>query len=108
DRRRSIAEAARSKMANYTFEQLWQEQLARIEQEWPALVERARQRPSFGGHADLLARTWQALSSSQALEPNLVADLAAAVVQEPQAAALHNALGLATVRSGVQSGGPWP
>jgi GT2 family glycosyltransferase/tetratricopeptide (TPR) repeat protein len=105
DERRAIAEAARARVARCGFGVLWEEQLAGIEAEWPALVERARRRPTFEPAEDLAARTWQALGSTVGIDPALVPDLAAAVAREPSAAALHNALGLAVARVG-QGAGP--
>lgn len=100
DERRAIAEAARVKVARYSFESLWRESVnGLIEQEWPGMVERARQRQSQAPSASLRSRTWQAFSSSDT-DPTLAADLAAALVEDPKSAELHNALGLLHSRAG--------
>ena len=95
DKRRAIAEAARGRMPDYSFEKLWQGHLRLIEDEWAGVVERSGTRRLLHGTDDLLARTWQALGSVEGVEPSLVPDLAAALVREPSHASLHNALGMA-------------
>ena len=96
DERRLIAEAARLKVQEYSFEKLWDQHLKIIEEEWPALLERAQERCRRGKAPSLQARLWQTLSSGEPADANLPADLAAALVVEPKSASLHNALGLAT------------
>jgi GT2 family glycosyltransferase len=99
DERRAIAEAARARVARYSFEDLWDQHVSLIEQEWPGVTERVRERPEPGGVPALLARTWQALGSTED-DSALVAALGAALENEPACAALHNALGLAVTRAG--------
>jgi GT2 family glycosyltransferase/Tfp pilus assembly protein PilF len=101
EERRTIAEAARGFIREYTFESFWKKQLALIEQEWPSLCNAARQRSgaaaastSFPAHHSLMARTWEALSSSDSTDPTLARDLAGALVEHPHDGGLHNALGL--------------
>ncbi|HEV3258522.1 MAG TPA: glycosyltransferase, partial [Gemmataceae bacterium] len=93
--RRGLAEAARAKVPAFSFESLWEDYLRLIDFESEALAERARQRPTLDTMDELLARTWQALGSTDEPEPSLVRDLAAALVAQPQSPSLHNALGLA-------------
>jgi GT2 family glycosyltransferase/tetratricopeptide (TPR) repeat protein len=92
DERRRIAEAGRALVERYTFEAIWEGQVARIEEDWPALVQRARRRSDGLGP---MARVWQALGAEQQGDTRLVNDLAAALVKEPDSAILHNALGVA-------------
>jgi len=96
DERRLIAEAARQKVQEYSFEKLWDQHLKIIEEEWPVLLERAQERCRRSKTPSLQARLWQTLSSAGPEDTNLPADLAAALVAEPMSACLHNALGLAT------------
>src|SRR5207244_12593818 len=48
------------------------------------------------GPLSLTARLWEALSSSDPIDPALTRDLSLALVHDPHSAELHNALGLAT------------
>jgi glycosyltransferase involved in cell wall biosynthesis len=48
DERRAIAEAGRSKAARYSYEDLWDHQVALIEDEWVELVQRAGRRQGEG------------------------------------------------------------
>ncbi len=94
EERRNIAEAARERVPEYTFENLWERSLETIEQEWPQISERSRQRPTPSPEESLSIRTWEALSSTSGPGPRLARDLAAALVLRPFDAGLHNALGL--------------
>jgi GT2 family glycosyltransferase/tetratricopeptide (TPR) repeat protein len=100
DERQVIAAAGQARAPKYSFDRLWQEQLRQIDGEWDALIERARTRAVPDGSAALLARVWQAQGSSDAGDPSLEFDLATALIQQPESAALHHALGLATYRPG--------
>jgi GT2 family glycosyltransferase/tetratricopeptide (TPR) repeat protein len=104
DERRAVAEAGHVRAAQFGFEVLWAEQRALIESELPLLAERVPQRPAPDGEYDLLARTWQALGSSDRPDPALARELAAALVVQPKSANLHNALGLVLTLDG-QAGG---
>jgi hypothetical protein len=104
EERAAIAAAARARVREHGFEDLWQAQMAAVEQDWPELLERVGGRPGLTGDDDLLARTWQALGSNGG-DAALVADLTAAVEKRPDGAALHNALGLAAARA-AQGRGP--
>jgi hypothetical protein len=95
DERRAVAEAGRRRVAAYTFEALWQQAVAAVEGSWADVQDRYRQRPEGIGQPSLLARTWQALSSSRGRDPSLTRDLAAALAASPDDSGLHNALGLA-------------
>jgi GT2 family glycosyltransferase/predicted Zn-dependent protease len=107
EERRQIAEAARAKVGNYSFESLWEEQLKLVDKEWPEIQERAKKRlKNHGTHrphgkgkelqsGDLLGRTWQAVGSVLGNDPSLPGDLASAIISHPQDADLHNALGVA-------------
>ncbi len=109
DERRALAEAARARVREHHFEDLWAEQVAGVERDWPDLVARAARRPALTGTEDLLARTWQALSSSDDADAGLVPDLTAAVAARPDDSGLHNALGLAVARTTQGRGhGPLP
>jgi GT2 family glycosyltransferase/tetratricopeptide (TPR) repeat protein len=96
DERRRIAEAGRALVGQYTFEALWDEQLAKIERGWSVLVERARRRSVRQAGSSPVCQTWQALASTDGGDPRLAANLAGGLVQEPGSAWRHNALGVAT------------
>jgi GT2 family glycosyltransferase/tetratricopeptide (TPR) repeat protein len=107
EERHTLAEAGRARAASFGFEVLWAEQVAQIASALPDLGERVPHRPAPEPEHDLQARTWQALGSGGRPEPALAADLAAALVRQPHAANLHNALGLVLTLDG-QAGGPLP
>ncbi len=105
DDRRPIAEAARARVRQYAFEDLWRQQMESVENDWPELQERAGRRPALTPEDALLCRTWEAASSCDAGDPTLAGDLATRLRKGPANAALHNALGLAITRAS-QGGGP--
>jgi GT2 family glycosyltransferase/predicted Zn-dependent protease len=98
DERRKLAEAARSRVADCGFEDLWAAAVGLVERELPDLRERAAGRPLPGRWEALLVRGWQALNAPFRSDPTLARDLEAAVAAEPHSAALYNALGLALTR----------
>jgi predicted O-linked N-acetylglucosamine transferase (SPINDLY family) len=99
DERRALVEADRQRLREFPFEVAWDGALKTIEQEWPALCERARARLSLPEEGALLARTWQALGAAEG-DPALLGDLSAALPRSPRPAALHNALGLLSALAG--------
>jgi hypothetical protein len=101
DERRARAAAGRAVAAAHTFEAQWRQALEQIERAWPALQQRRAGRPSLTPEDELLARTAEAVDGRA--DAALVRDLAEAVARRPQAAALHNALGLAVAAA---AGGP--
>jgi GT2 family glycosyltransferase/predicted Zn-dependent protease len=103
DERRALAEAARARVAEFTFEALWQQAVEQLERDWEAVQQRSRQRPTLSGRALLRARTWQALGS-QVADPSLPEELTQALAAEPDAADLHHDLGLAVSLAGRGSG----
>jgi GT2 family glycosyltransferase/predicted Zn-dependent protease len=94
DERRAIAEAARVRVGNYRFEDLWPGVLAPISQELPSQNGRERVSAAAQDSEELLTRCWQALQSSQLDDTLLVADLEKAVSVQPESVVLHNALGV--------------
>jgi GT2 family glycosyltransferase/tetratricopeptide (TPR) repeat protein len=100
--RHRIAGAARQRVGEFAYEALWGRALQAVEQEWPALLERARSRSRPSPADELLARTWQAVSSHAPDDPDLPRDLEAALgasvrsgdAPRKRAAALSHALGL--------------
>jgi glycosyltransferase involved in cell wall biosynthesis/tetratricopeptide (TPR) repeat protein/predicted O-methyltransferase YrrM len=95
EERRALAEAARQRVTDFTFEKLWEKAVTQIETDWDVLQQRRQQRGESDRREALLCRSWQALCSSRGVDKTLVADLQAAVAESSQDAALHNALGLA-------------
>jgi GT2 family glycosyltransferase/Flp pilus assembly protein TadD len=95
EERRSIAEAGRARVRQFSFEALWQELIEQIDNAWPDLIERVHHRPRRDSIEELRLRTWQALGSHEPGDPNLILDLNAALATQPRSAELHNALGLA-------------
>ncbi len=106
DERRTIAEAARAAVRQYTFSNLWEQHLERIEAEWPALQERARQRFVPAVAEALRARAWEVLGSSLGDDPTLVHDLRTTLARHP-AAVLRNALGV-LAGQGLDAANPSP
>jgi GT2 family glycosyltransferase len=96
EQRRRLAAAARMRGADWSFAKLWANELARLEQDWPVLQERCRQRAERGFTESWDARVWQSLGCKAGVDPDLVADLAQAALAHPDEAAVHNALGLAS------------
>ncbi|MGE3804185.1 MAG: glycosyltransferase [Gemmataceae bacterium] len=94
DERRQIAENARRKVADLSFENLWARQIELIERDWPTIVERSTRRLHIDGDDELLARTWQLVGSSPGHDSTLFRDLRARVKEQPTAE-LFNALGIA-------------
>jgi GT2 family glycosyltransferase len=95
DERAALAAAARERVQGYSFSRLWDEQVALLEADWDQLTARVGQRPCLSDEETMSARLWQALGSSDGIDPGLVPDLAAALIGQPQSASLHNTLGLA-------------
>jgi tetratricopeptide (TPR) repeat protein len=103
--RQAIAAAGHDKAADLTFARLWEGVLARIEEEWPLLEQRSQARPVVAENEALLGRTWELLCGADPhADPTLVRDLAAYLAGQKDAAALHNALGLAIACSAQQDG----
>jgi GT2 family glycosyltransferase/tetratricopeptide (TPR) repeat protein len=95
--RARVAAAGRARVAEFTFPALWNLVLASLEDAWPPLRRRARRRSRDPRPAPLPARVWEACGSSDPPDAALPADLAAAVLDEPNNGVLHNGLGLAAV-----------
>ncbi len=107
DERRAIADAARARLAEFSFAALWGKALRRIEAGWADLGERAARRPVPDEVDGLLGRAWQAACANDEGDPLLPLDLSSALVRHPSAAALHLALGVASTRA-AQGDGPAP
>lgn len=104
DERLQIAAAARERVRGYSFEALWDRHLGLVEERWPALLERRRLRPDPGRRDVLLTRAGQLASAAQGEEPELSAELEAALAERPHDAALNSALGLVVARAGPPGG----
>jgi GT2 family glycosyltransferase len=124
DERSTIAEAARARISEFTFESFWEQHLGLIQQELTSVQKEGQNRrekapgspPDHGSlspspspffhhsspithHLSLLERTWEAVSSTDKMDPTLATDLAAALAEQPHEASLHNDLGLAITRA---------
>jgi tetratricopeptide (TPR) repeat protein len=99
--RRTLADAARVRARGYCYEALWEDHVGLIEHEWPTVLDRAQRRPHLSAAEDVLVRSWPTHSGSGLNDTRLVADLQAQLQCQPEAAALHNALGLAVARGGA-------
>jgi tetratricopeptide (TPR) repeat protein len=97
--RRTLAEAARRKVREFTAKALWDRALGTIEQEWETLAQRCRQRPRPNPEELLVGRCWQALSTDASADPGLLDDLGRAVNERPSAE-LSNALGVMLAKFG--------
>jgi GT2 family glycosyltransferase/tetratricopeptide (TPR) repeat protein len=106
DERAAIAEAARRRVAQYSFEDQWQRFVQSGAVQRRADQENGRQgdeetilcndEAATPGSSSpcLLSRVWQALGSSDRGDASLAIDLADALALEPRSATLHNALGV--------------
>src|SRR5262249_25094678 len=74
EERRNLAEAARFRVANYRFEDLWAGVLASIARELPGRSGPERVPVHAQDTEELLTRCWQALQSNQLEDVLLVAD----------------------------------
>ncbi len=93
--RRAIANAARRRVRNYAYHDLWCRPLDNLtDGDWEAIRGRAVRRNPSGPLGDPIARTWQAVVSRQE-DPGLAAELKSRAAEGPASAALHNALGMA-------------
>jgi glycosyltransferase involved in cell wall biosynthesis/Flp pilus assembly protein TadD len=108
DERRTIAEAARARVQDFSFENLWDEIVEQIEEGLEARGEgrgtRDEQADPRCSMPDLIGRTWQALGSSQGTDPALLTDLEQALNHRPNDAALHNAMGLVVAMANQANG----
>jgi GT2 family glycosyltransferase/Flp pilus assembly protein TadD len=104
DERRVIAEAGWTRLPEFGSQVLWQQAMAQVEAELPALRERMKNRPAWGGRELLLARAWQELGASDGGDASLAGDLQQALGHDPEEGALHNALGLVVAVRGTQGG----
>jgi GT2 family glycosyltransferase/Tfp pilus assembly protein PilF len=102
DKRRAIAEAGRERARGFSFQALWR-----------SFIESAAWRVETGQRAERLhknegfvGRLCQASSASRAGDPELVSDLATALIKDPRSAALHNALGVAVALEARSKGAP--
>src|SRR5262249_2293456 len=93
DARRALAEAGRRRAREFTFGALWRGQLAALLRHWDSLAARARSRPALSDLDQLSARAFQAQTTMPGGDPQLIADLTAALDKRPSAA-LHNLVGL--------------
>src|SRR5438552_10472209 len=103
EERRCIAEAARQRVREFTFERLWQKHLKLIEAECEGMVDccRARSGPSprpspQRREGELVGRVWAALCGEAGSEGTLIQELAHGMLVEPQRADWHYALWSAT------------
>lgn len=106
DERRRIAQAGHARIAEFSFDALWDKCLKTIEADWPTIVDRAGRRTTLRGRDDLLIRTAEAIDRPEPVDPALVQDLAAALVRQPSDSILHNALGLAVSAAAKVNGLP--
>lgn len=94
EERRSLAEAARTRVGSYRFEDFWEKILVAIEPELPPRDNFSASEIRATDAEELLSRCWQAAQSSHWEDIGLVADLEKAVRADSSAARLHNALGV--------------
>jgi GT2 family glycosyltransferase/predicted Zn-dependent protease len=128
EERRAVAERARERVRAYSFEQLWEEQVGRIEAAWPNLATAGDRRSGFpaafqpdgdtarqagigngsqAGKPDLRslsARVWQMLGTAEVTDASLAAGVARELVTHPGRAELQHALGMVAAREGKASG----
>src|SRR5207245_1687403 len=85
ERRRVLVDAGRARAAEHTFEALWDRATEQIEEDWPTITERCRQRAGAAPESDLLARSCQSLSSTRNSDLTLSRDLHEAVRRDRRA-----------------------
>jgi glycosyltransferase involved in cell wall biosynthesis/Tfp pilus assembly protein PilF len=98
DERRQLAEAARVKAPQLTFEHLWGELAGRIEENWAALRDRAGRLFPLEGMEALQLRGWQTLCSTRWDDPTLIRDLERAAKDRLASPWIHNAMGVLLAR----------
>src|SRR5262249_42703514 len=100
-----LAEAGRRRVQQFAFEDLWQQALAGLDADWPALQERCQHRLKVDADSDFIARGWQAVGSTTLPDPSLIRALARAVAEQPRSPSLHNTFGvLAALTEGPHPG----
>jgi GT2 family glycosyltransferase/tetratricopeptide (TPR) repeat protein len=75
DERRALAQAAALQANAGTFENFWQEEVERIERDWPPLRDAAGRARLCDPGRELRVRAWQALTSGRVEDTTLVAEL---------------------------------
>jgi GT2 family glycosyltransferase/tetratricopeptide (TPR) repeat protein len=99
EERRSVADAARQRVRDYSFAALWGRAVDAVERQWDDLSRRVVGRPSSADRRSVLS----CATRDGFADPGLADELARAVAARPDDAVLHTALGLAAARPG---GGP--
>jgi GT2 family glycosyltransferase len=96
EERARIAAAGQRRAGEFSFEHLWQTQLAALERDWPVLVERAkaRQAKQCSIAESLDRRLWEVVSGGKSGAGLLERDLADQLALQPREARWHYALGL--------------
>jgi GT2 family glycosyltransferase/Flp pilus assembly protein TadD len=96
EERSRLATAGQRRASEFTFENLWAQQLALVQQNWPAIVDRAKTRQANpqSPEASIDQRLWEALSGAETSSGPLERDIAHQLVRQPYSARLHYALGL--------------
>ena len=83
EKRLAIVERARRRLSEFSFTCMWEKQLATLEEQWPALVERAKARAASAPRPTLASRVWSCASGAAQSDPALQRDLATALVPRP-------------------------
>jgi tetratricopeptide (TPR) repeat protein len=103
--RRRLVEAARTRATGCSYSDLWEQNIALIEQELPAATTRRAARPAPSVESLLLGRCWHVLGQHKSADETLTKDLRTAVEQQPGSAALQMALGLALANNAATAAG---
>jgi glycosyltransferase involved in cell wall biosynthesis/Tfp pilus assembly protein PilF len=97
DERRAIAETARAKADQFSFEHLWDSIVTAVESELPRAPERVA--PPFQAAGDLLTHAWEFLNGTGNDDAGLIGELQTAANRNDGKALALGLLGLAQARS---------
>jgi GT2 family glycosyltransferase/tetratricopeptide (TPR) repeat protein len=98
--RRALAEAGRVRAQSCRFEELWGQEVAVIEKDWPGLRDQAGRPDSGDPRQELHTRSWQALAAGRFEDVSLIADLERTLKAAPDAAFAANLMGCMLWRQG--------
>ena len=92
-RRSEVAQNARQRIGDFTFERFWGEQLAAIQTLAPELAARMRMRLNGSQGGNLMGRVWQCQVAAFGTDEALEADLLRALADDASNATLQHGLG---------------
>ncbi|MBX9680049.1 MAG: glycosyltransferase [Gemmataceae bacterium] len=106
DERTAIAASGKKKAAAWSYETLWEAEIAKFEAAWPDFLRLAGIRSHPIAEATLNGRAWQAMVSSRFTDTALAGELQKIDVLSPQFAHASNTLGCLLWRQGWKKNPP--